>query len=270
MELADEGGRIDVDDFLGEDGSVVVDADDLHPVLEGLEVELLEEGGFGSLDFFAFGADFEVLGDFDGALVDFGGDVEGVEEVDLGGVEAGGSGGYGEVDGGDDAHACFGGELVGFDFGFEFEDGGVGEDEGDFVFEDGEEDFGALHDSAVLFFEELELFVVEAFGAHADDFLGEGVLVDDEVGVVGPEEFADLLHLVGADVGEVGEDDLLVVPEHFVEAFDGGCLLRSVITHSKILNINNKIFFFNLAVSKRVHVTSSTSPPTNTPFHPSI
>ena len=160
-----------------------------------------------------------------------------MEEVDLRGIESCGSGGDDVVDGGDDTNSSFGGKFVGFDFLLELEDGGVGEDESDFIFEDGDESLDALDASTILFLEVLELVLFDSFGAHADDLLGEGVLVDDEMGVVASEELADLLHLVGADVGEVGEDDLLVGSKHLVQSFDCSSLLCSIITHSKILNI---------------------------------
>ena len=236
MEFADECCRVDVDDLFREDGSVVVHSDDLHSVGEWLDVQLLEESSFGSLDLFAQSTDFEILGDFDGALVDLGGDVESVEEVDLGRVQTCGSGRYSVFDGRDDSDTSFGGELVSFDFGLEFKDGSVCEDHGNFIFEDRDESFEAFNTASILFFEVLELFLSDTFGPHFNDLLGKGVLVDDEVGVVGSEKLADLLHLVGADVGEVGQDNLLVVPEQFVQFFDDGSLLCSIITHSKILN----------------------------------
>jgi hypothetical protein len=55
-------------------------------------------------------------------LDDLGGDVEGVEEVDLGGVETSGSGGDGEINGGDDTDSGFSWDFVGLDFASEFVD----------------------------------------------------------------------------------------------------------------------------------------------------
>lgn len=99
FELGDYAAGVKVEDGLGEDGSVVVDLGDLHTVLEGFKVELLEEGSLGSLDLLSLDTDLEVLGDFDLSLDDLGGDVECVEEVDLGGVETGGASRAGEIDG---------------------------------------------------------------------------------------------------------------------------------------------------------------------------
>lgn len=175
LELGDEAGGVEVEDGLGEDGSVVIDLSDLHTVLEGLEVELLEEGSLGSLDLLSLGADLEVLGDFDLSLDDLGGDVEGVEEVDLGGVETGGTGRAGEIDGGDDSDSGLSGHLVGFDLGPELMDGGVAEDECDLLLDEGSED-GELGDLASeLLLEGPELILGDAFNAHLDHLLDEGL-----------------------------------------------------------------------------------------------
>lgn len=175
LELVEEGGGVEGEDGLGQDGAVVVDAADLHTVLEGLHVELLEEGSLTGLDLLSLGADLEVLGDFDLSLHDLGGDVEGVEEVDLGGVEAGGAGGAGVVDGGDDTHAGLGGDFVGFDLALEFVDGGVAEDEGDLLLEERGEDLEFFDFSAELLFEVSELGLFNAFDSHFDDLLDEGL-----------------------------------------------------------------------------------------------
>ncbi len=74
------------------DDSAVVASCDSHTVFEGFEIELLQEGSFRGFDFLSDGADFEVLGDLDLTLDDLGGDVQGVEEVDLGWVQTGGTG----------------------------------------------------------------------------------------------------------------------------------------------------------------------------------
>lgn len=98
-----------------------------------------------------------------------------MEEVDLGGVEAGGSGGAGEVDGGDDSDSGLGGHLVGFDLGSEFVDRGVAEDECDLLLDEWGEDgeFGDL--ASELLFEGSELILSDAFNAHLDNLLDEGL-----------------------------------------------------------------------------------------------
>lgn len=147
----------------------------LHTVLEGLEVELLEEGSFGSLDFLVLGAHLEIFGDFDLTLDDLGRDVKSVEEVDLRGVETGGSGGNAEIDGGNDTDSGFSGDFVSFDLSLQVVDGGLGEDEGDLLLEKGNEDAELRNFSSELLFEMLELILLDAFSSHSNDFLDEGL-----------------------------------------------------------------------------------------------
>lgn len=92
---------------------------DLHTVLKGFEVKLLEQSSLGSFDFFALSGDLEVFGDFNLTLDDLGGDTEGVEEVNLGGVQASGASGDGEIDGGEGTDSGFSGDFIGFDLALE-------------------------------------------------------------------------------------------------------------------------------------------------------
>jgi len=46
LDLVEEGSGVEVDDFLGENSTVIVDSAELETVLEWLEVELLQESGF--------------------------------------------------------------------------------------------------------------------------------------------------------------------------------------------------------------------------------
>ena len=175
MELAQQGSGVKFEDFLGEDRSVIIDRVDLHTVLEGFEVELLEQSSLGSFDFFAFSADLEIFGDFNLTLDDLGGDAEGVEEVNLGGVQASGTSGDGEIDGGEGTDSGFSGDFVGFDLALEVIDGGVGEDEGDLLFHEGDESIELGNLTAKLLLKMLELFVLNALSSHSDDFLDEGL-----------------------------------------------------------------------------------------------
>lgn len=131
MELFDDLLGSDTDNFLTEDGSIVVDADDFHTVHEGSDVELGQEGGFGLTDDLSLFADLDFLQDFDLSLLNFGGDVEGMEERNLRGVESGGSGGDVDVLGCEGSDFGGGFHLVLFDEGLEFENGFIGEDESD-------------------------------------------------------------------------------------------------------------------------------------------
>ena len=160
---------------MGQDGSVIIDGEDLHTVGEGFEVEFLEEGSFGGFDFLSNGAHLEFFGDFNLSLDDFGGDVEGVEEVDLGGVETGGSWRDGEIYGGNSSDSGFGGNFVGFNLSLEVVDGGFSEDEGDFLLEEGSEDFKFWDFSSILLFKMFEFIFIDAFSSHFDDFSDEGL-----------------------------------------------------------------------------------------------
>ena len=99
LELSNERCWVNVDDFFRQDGAIVIGWEDLHSVLEGLQVQLLQKGCFWSFDFLSFGTHFEFLSNLNLALVNFGGDVQGVEEVDLRRVETSWSWGNGEVNG---------------------------------------------------------------------------------------------------------------------------------------------------------------------------
>lgn len=105
----------------------------LRPYSKGFKLSFLRRAASESLHFLPLVQTFEVLGDFDLTFVDLGGDVKGVEEVNLGGVETSGSGRDGEVDGSDSAYSGFSGDLVGFELGLELVDWSVGEDEGNLV-----------------------------------------------------------------------------------------------------------------------------------------
>ncbi len=109
------------------------------------------------------------------SLNDLGGDVEGVEEVDLRGVETSGACGDREVDGRKDSNSGFSGNLVGFDIAPKVVDRGFGEDEGDFLLEEGDEDIQLRNFASELFFEVFELSILNAFSSHSDDFLDESL-----------------------------------------------------------------------------------------------
>ena len=89
-----------------EDGSVVelsvhVDVHDLDVMFVGLDVELLHQVDFGHGDFLADGEDLGGGDDFELILDDLGGDLKGLEVLDLRGVHSSGSRGEGDFDGRD-------------------------------------------------------------------------------------------------------------------------------------------------------------------------
>jgi len=106
---------------------------DFHTIFEGFYVELFKEGSLRSLNLFVLGAHLEVLGNLDLSFNDFGGDVEGVEKVNLRGVKSCGASWDSEVDGRDNTNSCLSGNFVGLNFSSEVIDGGFGEDEGNLL-----------------------------------------------------------------------------------------------------------------------------------------
>lgn len=98
-----------------------------------------------------------------------------MEEVDLRGVETSGACGDREVDGREDSDSGFSGNLVGFDIASKVVDGGFGEDEGDFLLEEGDEDIQLRDFATELLFEVFELIFLNAFSSHSDDFLDESL-----------------------------------------------------------------------------------------------
>lgn len=125
-----------------------------------------------------------------------------MEEVDLGWIETCWACWDGEVDGCKYSDSGFGWDFVGLEFGLEFVDGGVGEDECDFVLEEGSQILELGNKSSVALCEVLEFFLIDAFGSHFDDLLGEGVLIDDKLGTICSEGLPDLVDLTGAHISE--------------------------------------------------------------------
>ena len=79
-------------------------------------IQLLKEGSFWGFDLLANSTNSEIFGDLDLSFNDLGGDHQGMEEVDLWGVEAGWSSWDCEVDWCDDTDSCLSGDSVCFDF----------------------------------------------------------------------------------------------------------------------------------------------------------
>ena len=122
MELLDDVVWGNCDDFGSQNTTIIIDSDDLHTVGEGLDAEFLEEGGLGVGDRSALLAHHEIFGDFDLSLLDLGGNLQGMEEGDLGWVETSGSGRDDHVAWGNDTYlgGCL--DPVSFNGGLEFVD----------------------------------------------------------------------------------------------------------------------------------------------------
>lgn len=85
--LVEEIVGVHVNDFLVEHGSGVIASFYDHSVVERSVTEFLEEGCFRVSDFLSSSADFEIFGDLDLCFLNLGGDLESMEEVDLGGIK---------------------------------------------------------------------------------------------------------------------------------------------------------------------------------------
>ena len=85
------------------DVSVVVEALDMHLVLERSNLELVEEGGLSGGDLITFSDNLHGVNDFDLGLNNLGLDVQGLEEGSLFRVETSGSCGHSHITGGDGA-----------------------------------------------------------------------------------------------------------------------------------------------------------------------
>lgn len=128
MELPDDVIWGNCDDFGSQNATIIIDSDDLHTVGEGLDAQFLEEGSLGVGDWSALLAHHEFFGDFDLSLLDLGGNLQGMEEGDLGGVEPSGSRRDDHIAWGNDTYLGGGLDPVSLDSGLEFVDGLFSED----------------------------------------------------------------------------------------------------------------------------------------------
>lgn len=91
LELSKDRLRSDVEDGGIEDGSVLEDLLDVHLILEGIDLKLIEESGLGSTDLITSPNDLLLSDDFNLGLDNLGLDLEGLEEGGLLGIKTGGS-----------------------------------------------------------------------------------------------------------------------------------------------------------------------------------
>jgi len=128
LELGEDDTRFEFEDLGVVDLSILEDLGDCHLVLEGVDLELVEKGGLGSVDLITLGDDLLVGGNLDLGLNDLGLDVQVLEERGLLGVESGGTSGDGDVGGGDHTGLGGGGSDFGVDDGLDVGEVSVGED----------------------------------------------------------------------------------------------------------------------------------------------
>lgn len=123
----------DLGDGFVKNDTIRINGRKVHSIFEGFVSHLGKEGSFGVLDGLSFNQDLNILQNFDLTFVNFGGDLQSVEETNLRGVHSGGSSRDNNTTGGDDSDLGDGINSVGFNNGHEFENGTVRDNHGNFT-----------------------------------------------------------------------------------------------------------------------------------------
>jgi len=140
-----------------------------------------------------------------------------MEEVNLRGIKSCRSSWYSVINWWDNSNTSFSWKFVSFDFVFEFKDWSIRENHSDFVFKNRNQSLKSINSTSKLFFEIFEFFLFDSLSSHVDDFLGQSILVDDEMRIIWSEKFTDLLDLVWTNISKISEDDLFVGSKHLIE-----------------------------------------------------
>jgi len=119
---------------LSEDGSIVINTEDFHTIHERFDVQFGEEGGFGLADDLSLLADLNILKNFNLTLLNFCGNVEGMEERNLRWVQTSGSRGNDDILRGDGSNFSGSLHFVFFNKGFKFENRLISENKANFLF----------------------------------------------------------------------------------------------------------------------------------------
>jgi len=229
-DLSEQCFRVKVENFRGEDATVVVDVEDFHTEGEGLNIQLLQNGSFGVTDLLTFLAHSEFLGNFDLTLLNLGGDVKGVEEGNLGGIQTSWARWDDDFDGSESTDLSWGRDSVAFNHGLKLMDWGVGEDETDFTLAV----LRKLFDLWEISVETLSEFVVliiflGSFKSDVDGLLDDGVFTADHITLLLLSQGkSDLLNLVGGNVFKLNDEALVVLGEVFVKSVHNTSLLCSL------------------------------------------
>lgn len=195
---------------LGEDGAVVVGGADFHSVGEWFLVHLLQQLDLGVSDLLSDFTDGVFFGDLNLSLNDLGGDGQSMEETDLRWIHSGGAWLHDEVDVGDHSGFGAGGDSVGLNGGFQFGDWLVGEDQSDFVFEEGEEGRETLVGFSTVVSVPIVLFSRgNGVGSQRDGLSDDGVFSDQKMSSFFLELGSGFLDLSGTDVNDSNENDLV-------------------------------------------------------------
>jgi len=162
--------------------------------------------------------------------LNLGGDVQGVEERNLRGVQTSGASRDGDFAGGESTDLSGGGDSVGFDDGLKIKDGGIREDEADLTLAVSEE----LFDLGVLGVKSLSEFVIRIVflggsESDVDGLLDDGVLTANHITeLLLSQGKSGLLDLVGSNVFQLDNEALSVVGQVFVESVNNSTLLCSL------------------------------------------
>lgn len=229
-ELGEQVFWLHVEDFWGKDSSVVVDVEDFHTEREWLDIQLSQKDSFGVSDLSSLIADLVILGDFDLTLLNLGGDVQGVEETDLRGIQTSWSWWDDDFQWGEGSDLSWGWDSVTFNDWLEVEDGGIGEDETNLSLAQVQELFD-LWNFSVESLSEFEVLIIFLWGfkSDVDGLLDDSVFTADHITeLLLSQSKSDLLDLVGSDVLQLDNEALLVVGEVFVESVDNTALLCSL------------------------------------------
>lgn len=213
-ELGNKSILLNVEDRGVEDGAVVVDLDDSQTVGEGRDVQHVQESSLGSTDTEADLDQMDIVDDLNGTTGNLGGDTQSLEERGLTGLHTSVTGGDEHINGGEGTSLGGGLDTVGEDLVTDGLQVAVGEDETD-VAADGRH----------------ELLVVGVLDLEdANSTADHGVLTHKDLGVT-TESLTDLVHLVGADIVNVDNEDggvLLQVSLELLEIFFLLACLRHV------------------------------------------
>ena len=129
LELGKDISRADLKDFGIEDTTVLEDLLDVHFVLEGSDLQLIEESGLGSSTLLSVGDNLDGVDDLDLSLNNLGGNGQSLEERGLLGIEAGGSGGDDDIGGSEGSNSGGGLSDLGVEDGLDVEEVTVGEND---------------------------------------------------------------------------------------------------------------------------------------------
>jgi len=218
----------DVEDGSIEDRSVLEDLPDVHLILEGIDLKLIEEGGLSSTNLVANPDNLFLSNDFNLSLNNLGLDLESLEERCLLGIKTSGTCGNSYLSGGN--HTGLGGGRSGL---------GVKDvlDLGEVTI--GEDDIGVQNklvhdfwDVVILIPLILAVFIIFVFRigflhGSLEGGLHEGILTHDHMSVDGSELLSKHGDLLGGDVVGVNKESVLVFVSKLLEVSPDGLLLNS-------------------------------------------